>query len=348
MNANADQPTEIGAFADIPRAHLLNFRTPLEPMPNLSAHCGGARLFIKRDDCTGLAFGGNKVRQLEFYFGEALVQNADTILITSAVQSNYVRLAAAASRKLGMDIHIQLEERVDNDDPRYRESGNVLLDKMFGATLHSYPDGEDEAGADNRLGEIAAELRAAGRRPYIIPLAPGHPPLGALGYLVAAKEILNQIGERNLTIDRIYVASGSGATHSGLLFGLRALGSSIPVTGVCVRRAADLQFGRIDQSCDGIARLLQVDNCVSDEDIQLTDDFLAPGYGELNDATAEAIVLGPQKEGLILDPVYTGKAMAGMLDGARSSSEQSTFLFVHTGGTPAVFAYQSKIEEALS
>ncbi|MGI9261114.1 MAG: D-cysteine desulfhydrase family protein, partial [Woeseiaceae bacterium] len=284
----------------------------------------------------------------EFYFGEALVQGADTILITSAVQSNYMRLAAAAARKLGMDIHIQLEERVNSNDPRYRESGNVLLDKMFGATFHSYPEGEDEAGADNQLGKIAAELRNAGRKPYIIPLAPGHPPLGALGYVVAAKEILNQISERNLAIDRIYVGSGSGATHSGLLFGLRALGSSIPVTGVCVRRNADLQIERIRQSCDGIAKLLQIDNRITDDDISLADEFLAPGYGQINDATGEAILLGAQKEGLILDPVYTGKAMAGMLDGARSSGEQSSFLFVHTGGTPAVFAYQGAIEKILA
>lgn len=344
----SDLPIELGVFAELPRAHLLNFCTPLEPMPNLTAHCGGARLFVKRDDCTGLAFGGNKVRQLEFYFGEALVQGADTILITSAVQSNYVRLAAAAARKLGMDIHIQLEERVDKDDSPYRNSGNVLLDRMLGATLYSYPEGEDETGADKNLGEIATDLRGKGRTPYVIPLAPGHPPLGALGYVVAAKEILNQMAERNLSIDRIFVASGSGATHSGLLFGLRALGSAIPVTGVCVRRKASLQVDRIRQTCDGIARLLQVDNCVDDDDICLTDAFLAPGYGKINDPTAEAIILGAQKEGLILDPVYSGKSMAGTIDGARSAKEQSAYLYVHTGGTPAVFAYQFDIEEALT
>ena len=204
-------------------------------MPNLTSHCNGARLFVKRDDNTGLAMGGNKVRQLEYYFGEALVQNADTVLITGAVQSNFVRLAAASARRLGMDIHIQLEERVDKDDVRYRESGNVLLDRMLGATLYSYPDGEDEAGADRRIGEIAEGLRKEGRKPYVIPLSPGHPPLGALGYVVAADELLAQIDERNLAIDEVFVASGSGATHSGLLYGLRALGSDIPVTGVCIR-----------------------------------------------------------------------------------------------------------------
>ena len=348
MKATCDIHAELGALADIPRARLVQQQTMLEPMPNLTAECGGARLFVKRDDNTGLAFGGNKLRQLEFYFGEALVQNADTVLITGAVQSNFVRLAAASARKLGMDIHIQLEERVDKDDVRYRESGNVLLDRMFGATLYSYPDGEDEAGADRRIGDIAEDLRSKGRRPYIIPLSPGHPPLGALGYVVAANELLQQIDERNLAIDEVIVASGSGATHSGLLYGLRALGSNIPVTGICIRRAASLQVERIRNSCDGIAALLKTESRIGDDDIQLTDEFLAPGYGQINDATAEAIRLGAQREGLLLDPVYSGKAMAGFIDRARNTDESKSIVFVHTGGTPAIFAYQADIEAAIS
>jgi D-cysteine desulfhydrase/L-cysteate sulfo-lyase len=347
MNTNPDLPTELGAFAELPRASLVSSRTALEPMPNLTAECGGARLFVKRDDCTGLAFGGNKVRQLEFYLGEAIVQGADTVLITSAVQSNFVRLAAAAARKLGMDCHIQLEERVQTDDPLYRRSGNVLLDKLLGATIYRYPDGEDEAGADKRVREIACELESNGRKTYIIPLAPGHPPLGALGYVVAAKELLNQLAVRNLDVDEVFVASGSGATHAGLLFGLRALGSGIPVTGICVRRDAVKQQERIRQTCEGIATLLKLPPVVSDDDIRLNDDFLAPGYGRINDATSEAILLGAQREGLILDPVYSGKAMAGCIDRARAANENATFVFVHTGGTPAVFAYQSVIEAAL-
>jgi D-cysteine desulfhydrase/L-cysteate sulfo-lyase len=316
-------------------------------MPNLTDYCGGARLFVKRDDCTGLAFGGNKVRQLEFYLGDAVAQRADTILITSAVQSNFVRTAAAAARKLGMTCHIQLEERVATNAPRYHDSGNVLVDKLLGATLHSYPDGEDEAGADRQLGEIAADLRKEGRRPYIIPLAPGHPPLGALGYVVAAKEIVDQCRASDLLIDEIVVGSGSGATHGGLLFGLKALGSDIKVTGACVRRAADLQRVRVHDTCKGIAALLEIDSPVADEDIQLTDAFLAPGYGELNEPTSKAIILGAQTEGLIIDPVYTGKTLAAAIDRAQNADKTSTILFLHTGGTPAIFAYQEKIEAAL-
>ena len=317
-------------------------------MPNLTSYAGGANLLVKRDDCTGLAFGGNKVRQLEFYMGAACSESADTILITGAVQSNFVRLAAAAARKLGMNCHVQLEERVATTDPCYRKSGNVFLDKLFGATLHSYPDGEDEAGADHQVREIAAQLRAAGSKTYVIPLAAGHPPLGSLGYVLAAKELLAQIQKDEINVDEIFVGSGSGATHAGLLFGLRALGSSIAVTGVCVRRDAELQKPRIRHTCDQIASLLETEAIVTDDDIRLIDSFLAPGYGELNRATLHAIVIGAQTEGLILDPVYTGKAMAAVIDSARKSDSGSTFIFLHTGGMPAIFAYQDAIENALT
>lgn len=329
----------LGCLVDLPRVALGQALTAIEAMPNLAARAGRARLFVKRDDCTGLALGGNKVRQLEFYFGEARAQAADTILITGAVQSNFVRLAAAAAAKLGMACHIQLEERVPKTDPTYRNSGNVLLDKLLGATLHSYPDGEDEAGADRRLREIAAELESRGRRPYIIPLAPGHKPLGALGYVVAAQEIVTQMEDGALSFDEIVVASGSGNTHAGLLFGFRALGCPVAVTGICVRRPADAQFGRIKSRCAEIGDLLGVEPALGDTDICLIDDFLAPGYGRLNDPTVRAIEMAARCEGLILDPVYTGKTMAGFLQRAREAEEGRSLLFIHTGGTPALFAY---------
>ena len=167
MQIEAVVPAAFACLASIPRKYLFSGPTSLESMPNLTSYCGGTNLLIKRDDCTGLAFGGNKVRQLEFYLGAACSESADTIVITGAVQSNFVRLAAAGARKLGMNCHVQLEERVATTDPGYHKSGNVFLDKLFGATLHSYPDGEDEAGADRQVRQIAAELRAAGSKPYI-------------------------------------------------------------------------------------------------------------------------------------------------------------------------------------
>ena len=337
----------LGCLYQLPRVHLCHVPTPLEAMPNLGAGFQEVALFVKRDDCTGLAFGGNKVRQLEFYLGEARSVGADTVLITGAVQSNFVRLAAAAARKLGMDCHIQLEERVPRTDAVYHTSGNVLLDRILGATIYSYPEGEDEQGADRRLNEIAGELRSRGRSPYIIPLAPGHKPLGALGYVVAAQEILKQLEDLDFSLDEIVVPSGSGHTHAGLLFGLRALGCNVRVTGVCVRRAADAQKQRVQSRCNEIAELLGVTSPVGDDDIHLTGKFLQPGYGRLNQATVRAIELAARTEGLILDPVYSGKAMAGFVDRAGEASAGSSLLLIHTGGTPAVFAYGADLTGGL-
>ncbi len=338
----------LGRLDELPRVRLCRTPTPIEAMPNLAARIGGVELYVKRDDLTGLALGGNKVRQLEFYMGEAQVQNADTVLITGAIQSNFVRLAAAAARKLGMDCHVQLEERVPNTDPLYRDSGNVLLNRLLGATLYSYPHGEDEEGADRRLGEIAAELEAAGRRPYVIHLAPGHAPLGALGYVVVGREIAKQITAEGLDIDEVVLASGSGNTHAGTLFGLRAMGCEVPVTGICVRRGADLQHGRITARCLEIADYLGATNVVDEADVRLIDDFLAPGYGQLNRPTVDAISMAAECEALILDPVYTGKTMAGFIQRAREGGAGRRLLFMHTGGTPAVFAYGTMLTAALA
>ncbi len=322
--------------------------TPLEAMDNLAAQFAGARLYVKRDDCNGLALGGNKVRQLEFYFGEACAKDADVVLITGAVQSNFARLTAAAAAKLGLDCHIQLEERVPGTDPVYRNSGNVLIERMLGARLHSYPEGEDEAGADRRLGEIAAALADQGRRPYVIPLAPGHAPLGALGYVVAAREIVAQMEAARLAFDEIVVPSGSGNTHAGLLFGLRALGCPVRVTGICVRRDAARQRPRIEARCRAIADLLGLAPVVAPADVHLLDDFLAPGYGRLNEATLRAIETGARSEGLMLDPVYSGKTMAGFLARARAGAGERALLFIHTGGAPAIFAYGTALTDALT
>ena len=355
-------PPTLGRLSEWPPVRLGHAPTPLEAMPNLTARLGGARLFVKRDDCTGLALGGNKVRQLEFYLGEAKARGADTVLITGAVQSNFARLAAAAARTLAMDCHVQLEARVPDTgvldtgvldtgvldaDAHYRESGNVLLNRILGATLHAYPNGEDEAGADRRLDALAVTLTEAGRRPYVIHLGPGHAPLGALGYVVAALETHAQLTDLGLAVDEIVVPSGSGATHAGLLFGLRALGWPGTVTGVCVRRAAAAQRERIAAHCRALADLLDMAPVVDAADIVLTDAFLAPGYGQLNEATTQAITAAARCEALICDPVYSGKAMAGLIQRAKQAGSDRTLLFLHTGGTPAVFAYGPALTGAL-
>ncbi len=338
----------IGTLDTLPRAALMNGATPLEAMPNLGEALGRSGLWVKRDDLTGLAFGGNKVRQLEFYLGEAVARGADTVLITGAVQSNFVRLAAAAARKLGMDCHLQLENRVPKNDPAYKASGNVLIDRLLGATIHAYPHGEDEAGADANLEAIAADLKAKGLTPYVIHLAPGHPPLGALGYVDAARELLAQCAEAGLEPDEIVVASGSGHTHAGLLFGLRALGSGTPVTGVCVRRNAEQQVPRLLERCGEIAALVGLDSPVGAADVVVSDAHLAPGYGRMSDEVLEAMRLAAASEALITDPVYTAKAMAGFLDRARETAPDSTLVMVHTGGTPAIFGYEKELTAAFS
>ena len=339
----------LGKFDKFPRAELAIVPTPMEAMPNLSNFLDGPNLFVKRDDLTGLAMGGNKARQIEFYFGEAIAKKADVILITGAIQSNFIRSAAAATAKLGMDCHVQLEERVPNVDQTYRASGNVLLDKLFGATIYSYPNGEDEAGADRNINEIADGLKKKGKTPYIIPLSPGHPPLGAMGYIVAAQEILEQLKQSGQQIDEIVVASGSTSTHAGLLYGLRALGSRLRIAGICVRRNKEQQAPRVLARCTELSKLLGTSEYVKADDIILNDVPLAPGYGQLNPLTIEAIKLAASTEGLLLDPVYTGKVMAGMIDRVRENvyAKNANILFLHTGGQPALFAYEPELTAAL-
>ena len=239
----------ISILSNHPRAQLGHLPTPLETMPMLSQVSSEASLFIKRDDCTGLGMGGNKVRQCEFYFGEALKQGVNCILITGAVQSNFCRTVAAAACKLGLECHIQAEKRVSHSSSLYYHSGNILLSRLYGAKLHSYHQGEDEQGADKQLEIIAAQLRDQGKNPYVIHLGPEHPQIGSLGYILAADEIIQQAKEQNIQFDQIVVATGSGATHAGLLFGLRMLGDKTPVTGICVRRKKADQLLRIENHC---------------------------------------------------------------------------------------------------
>ncbi len=359
---------------EFPRVRLGHAPTPLDPAPNLGAALG-IELWIKRDDCTGLAFGGNKVRQLEFYLGEARARGADTILTTGAVQSNFVRCAAAGARQLGMGMHIQLEDRVEPADDVYYRSGNVLLDRLLGATLHAFPanDGEkgadekgadekgadekgadekgaDEKGADDALDRLAASLAATGRKPYVIHLGTEHPPIGGLGYVVAAAEILDQARAQGVRFHAVVCASGSGLTHAGTLAGMRMLGDRTPVHGICVRRAADPQRVRIAKRATEIAALLGSPEAFEAEDVDVCDSVLPPGYGQLSQPVGDAISMAARLEALLLDPVYTGKAMAGLIDLVRTGRIHagSRVLFVHTGGLPAMFSYAAALEPWLA
>lgn len=339
--------SKLGRLSQLPRVRFARTPTPIDPMPRLGQALGHGRLFVKRDDLTGgPGLGGNKARQIEFYFGEAEASGADTVLITGAVQSNFTRSVAAVAAKRGLACHVQLEERVAGADETYRDSGNALLDRLFGATVHSFGEGENEAAADANLERLAAELRSAGRRPYVIHLSADRPPLGALGYVVAAEELLHAGGELP---DRIVVASGSASTHVGLLVGLRALGAKTRVTGVCVRRPADQQAARVLRRCRDLAELLGVPCPVDDGDVETTDASFGPGYGVLTSAIVEAMTLAGRTEALVLDPVYTAKVMAGLIALIRTGeiATSETVLFWHTGGGPGLFAYAPSLQRFL-
>ncbi len=323
------------------RAALAHTPTPLEPLPNLTRELGGPSLFVKRDDCTGLAMGGNKARQLEFYFGEALAQGCDTVISTGATQSNFVRMMAAAACKLGMRCHIQLESRVPGMPEEYYTSGNVLLDRLFGAHLHFYPEGEDESGADRQLREIAETVKKEGASPHVISIRADHPPIGALGYVATAEELLRQAEDMNVQIDAVVLASGGAFTHVGLLTGLRALGSRARVAGICVRRDAAAQRARVVDMADRLCKMLDRPGLVKPADIWTEDAYLGPGYGRVNAGTLEAIHLAAEREGLLLDPVYTGKSFAGLIGLVRQHAfkPDENVVFLHTGGAPALFGY---------
>jgi 1-aminocyclopropane-1-carboxylate deaminase/D-cysteine desulfhydrase-like pyridoxal-dependent ACC family enzyme len=245
-----------------------------------------------------------------------------------------------------MGCHIQLEERMPDADEIYRTSGNVLLDELLGAVTFSYPVGEDEAGADAALAERAQKLSRQGRKPYVIPLGPDHSPLGALGYVLAAHEIAPVLDG----VGAVVVGSGSGLTHAGLLLGLRALGVGVPVIGVCVRRAGYLQKPRIEAHCARLAQMLGIAPVVQPDDVRVCDASLGGGYGRLDDLIYAAITLAARTEGLIVDATYTGKVLAGLklLVEAGELARGTRVMFVHTGGTPGLFAYAGPLRERLS
>lgn len=327
-------------LAPFPRASLMGGPTPLERLENLSKQLD-LDLWIKRDDLTGLSLGGNKTRQLEFYIGAARASQADTILITGAVQSNFARTAAVAAAKHGMRAILQREERVPDMDPLYYSSGNVFLSELMDAEDMHYPVGEDEAGADAALAKRAETIKAEGRTPYIIPLGIDHPPLGALGYVSGGAELAGQCND----FDAAVVPSGSGATHGGFLTGLRLSGISAPVYGICVRRASDLQTARIQRVCRALADLMEIDPPVAKEDILTWDGALAPGYGRTGETTRQALRRMVQSEGILLDPVYSAKTFAGLLGLLETGhiKKGEKVVLLHTGGQAALFAYQTEL-----
>ena len=325
-------------FPRVPLAHL---PTPLEHLPRLSAELGGPHIYVKRDDCTGLATGGNKTRKLEFSMAAALEEGADTIVTVGAVQSNHVRQAAAAACKLGLRCEVLLEHRVTDPSEYYVGSGNVLLDRIFGANLREYPGGTD---FDAAMGEVAEEVRAAGGKPYIIPGGASNR-VGALGYVNCAIEMLGQFEQQGLDVSHVVTATGSAGTQGGLVVGLKAMASSIPLLGIGVNVPRDQQEQKVyDLACE-TAEFIGKPGCVAREDVVANCDYVGAGYGVPTESMNEAVLMLARTEGLLFDPVYSGKALAGMIDLVRTGElDGENIVFLHTGGAAALFAYADQLK----
>ncbi|GAB4283026.1 MAG: D-cysteine desulfhydrase [Roseovarius sp.] len=327
------------------RTALCHRPTPIEAMPRLSEALGGPRLFVKRDDCTGLATGGNKTRKLEFLVGEAMRQNADMLVTQGAVQSNHVRQTAAAAARVGMKCHVLLERRVPGRDESYERTGNVLLDRLFGATYEFRPGGLDM----NAEAEAVTEaLRAKGHRPYFIP-GGGSNPTGALGYAGCAEEIAAYSRETGQRFDWLVMATGSTGTQAGLVAGFQALGHALPVMGVSVRQPRERQMQAVHALTQKTLEKLGAEG-VPLSRILVDDGYVGEGYGIPAESTLEAIRLTARLEGLLLDPVYSAKGMAGLIGMVRQGFFKPTdnVLFLHTGGAVALFAYQDQLLSSLT
>lgn len=324
-------------LAKFPRRRYTEGKTPIEKLENFSKALGGPTIYIKRDDLLGLTSGGNKTRKLEFLMADALAKGADTILTCGAVQSNHCRLTLSAAVKEGLKCQLILEERV-KDSYNPEASGNNFLFNLLGVeAVRVVPGGSDMMG---ELEKLAEELRAQGRNPYIIP-GGGSNPIGATGYVACAQEIMEQLFEEGINIDHMVVPSGSAGTHAGIIAGMIGINANIPVTGVSVNRNKKAQTEAVYKLAKETAKHVGVHNEITEDLIQVTDEFVGPGYSLPTGTMVEAVQLLARTEGILLDPVYTGKAFAGLVGMIREGKfkEGDNVLFLHTGGSPALYAY---------
>ncbi|AYD00617.1 D-cysteine desulfhydrase [Neorhizobium sp. NCHU2750] len=318
------------------RVSLGFFPTPLEPLPRLSAMLGGPEIWVKRDDCTGLGGGGNKTRKLEYLIADALSQGADIVLTAGALQSNHARQTAAAAAKSGLDCALILAAAVPSRSPAYATSGNMLLDRIFGASMHLFAAGTDLV---TEMLAVADDLTRQGRRPYIVPVG-GSNAVGALGYCEAMRELKTQCASLSVSFDRIVLGTGSAGTQAGMVAGAKLHDVAADILGISVS-------GNEAEVTEKVALLATETLALAGDDSKLVpqavvdDRFVGAGYGQPTEAVVEALTMCARLEGLLLDPVYTGKAMAGLIDHIRrgSLSSANRVLFWHTGGAQGLFAY---------
>jgi D-cysteine desulfhydrase len=325
-------------LARFPRRKYTEGWTPLEHLPRLTQYMDGPHIFIKRDDLLGLSGGGNKTRKLEFLLADALKEGADTLITCGAVQSNHCRLTLAAAVKEGLKCRLVLEQRVPDSYNR-DASGNNFLFRLLGVEKVTVVDGGSDMLA--AMQAEADELAAEGRKGYVIP-GGGSNTLGALGYVACAQEIMGQAFQKGIQFDHLVCASGSGGTHSGILVGMQAMGSKIPVTGISVSRAVPEQEALIGKLTTDTREFLGLPPVLAKGELTVFDDYVGPGYSIPTDGMIEAVQMFARLEGILLDPVYTGKTAAGLLDLIRKGyfKEGEKVLFLHTGGSPGLYAYQ--------
>tara|TARA_Y100000590_G_scaffold260099_1_gene292160 strand:+ start:769 stop:1749 length:981 start_codon:yes stop_codon:yes gene_type:complete len=317
------------------RIKLGHFPTPIEYLKNITKYLNGPNIFIKRDDCTGLATGGNKTRKLEFLMPDAIKKKAELVITVGAVQSNHARQTAAACALLGLKCLIILEQRLKNPPEAYMKSGNVFLDKLFGAEVKICPIGEDVSQYSEKL---IKEIKSKGTNVYFIP-GGGSNPIGALGYVECLNEIIKENNKYNFT--QIVHATGSAGTQAGLLAGKKYFDCNIPITGICVRHKKDIQVDKVYTEAKKTCEKLQCKTLEKSEVI-VYDEYIGPGYGEPTERMIEATNLLAKKEAILLDPVYTGKGFAGLIDLVRNKKflKNDNILFIHTGGSVSLSAYE--------
>jgi len=317
-------------LARFPRLALGHLPTPLEPMDRLSEILGGPRLWVKRDDCTGLSSGGNKTRKLEYLMADAQTKGADTIITQGAIQSNHARQTAAAAAKLGMGCHILLEDRTGSNDENYIMSGNVLLDRLHGATVSKRGGGTD---MNAEMDALADTLRGEGKTPYVIP-GGGSNPIGALGYVNCARELVEQASGMGLHIDALVHATGSSGTQAGLVAGFHLL-------GIGVRAPQEKQESMVYDLAQRTLAHLGISAQITPEDVRANCEYVGAGYGIPTEGMVAALKLLAETEGLLFDPVYSGKGLDGLIDLTRKGHFDGTnnVVFLHTGGSAALFGY---------
>ncbi|MEJ5297620.1 MAG: D-cysteine desulfhydrase family protein [Armatimonadota bacterium] len=317
---------------ELPRMTLAHIPTPLEEAPRLAGHLGLNRLLIKRDDQTGLALGGNKARKLEYLMAEAIQAGSDIVLTDGGPQSNHARMTAAAARKLGLDVALVL------GGPDFQEfQGNLLLDILMGAPIRFLKD-QDVPEMEAEMARLAEELRHQGRRPYIVPIG-GSTPIGACGYVRGMRELAGQLGDEKV---QIILPVGSCGTLAGCVLGARLFLPGSTVIGISVSRKSAPLRARTAEIASECAELLGVPERFSPDDIVAYDQYYGPAYGVPTPEGRDAIITSARLEGLLLDPVYTGKAMAGLFDLARKGAldNRRPVVFLHTGGVAALFAFE--------